>query len=79
MFKALQIPIHKFVELSHKKPLLVTQDLTFGELLELFKREKQNVAIFLRENKPIGILTERDLLKALSQSYPFEKPAFFFS
>lgn len=72
MFVLLQLPVSNF--LNKGDYLLLSSDLTFENLLESFKRESKNFAIFVRDNKPIGIITERDLIRALSQGYPRDAP-----
>ncbi len=74
MFNLLQLPIKNF--LKEKKVLTPYIDISLGELIELFQKHATNYAIFLKEGKPVGIITERDILKALSQKYPLEEQAF---
>lgn len=45
-------------------------------MLKLFRGENQTFAIFLKEGKPVGIITERDVLRAFHQRYPLEVKAF---
>ncbi|MFN4132206.1 MAG: diguanylate cyclase [Caldimicrobium sp.] len=77
MYSLLQAPIKNFLHLSKHSYLTVSPEIIFGEIVELFKEKGQNFAIFLKDGRPVGILTERDILRALLQGYPLEKPAFY--
>lgn len=77
MYSLLQLPIKNFLNLSTPNYLIISQEITFGELVDLFKEKDQNFAVFVKEGKPVGILTERDIVRAMLQEYPFEKPAFY--
>lgn len=70
----LQFPVKTF--LREKKILTPSIDITFEDLLDLFRKENTNFAVFLREKKPVGIITERDVLRAYYQKYPLSGSAF---
>lgn len=74
MFYLLQLPIKNF--LKDRKILSPSVEVTFQELIDQFKRYDTNFAVFLKERKPVGIITERDVIKALNQKYPLSAPAF---
>lgn len=73
MFHLLQVPIKNF--LKEQRTLTPSIDITLKDLLRLFREVNSNFAVFLKEGKPIGIITERDILKALFQKYPLDTPA----
>lgn len=74
MFYLLKIPIKKFIQ--KKRYLTVSPEISFGELLKFFRGKNQTFAVFLKEGKPVGIITERDVLRAFHQRYPLEFRAF---
>lgn len=74
MFYLLKRPLKNFIK--KKKYLTVSPEISFGDLLKLFRGENQTFAIFLKEGKPVGIITERDVLRAFHQRYPLEVKAF---
>jgi CBS domain-containing protein len=67
----LQFPVKKFVK---KQVLTVEEKATLKELMETFRRSNNHFAIILREKRPVGIITERDILKALFSNYPLNAP-----
>jgi diguanylate cyclase (GGDEF)-like protein/PAS domain S-box-containing protein len=67
----LQFPVKKFVK---KQVLTVEEKATLKELIETFRRSNNHFAIILREKRPVGIITERDILKALFSNYPLNAP-----
>ncbi len=74
MFYILQLPVKNF--LKEREILTPPVDITFGDLLQLFKKGNTTFAIFLKEKKPVGIITERDILRAYYQRYPLSGSAF---
>ncbi len=67
----LQFPVKKFVK---KQVLTVDEKATLKDLIEVFRKSDNHFAIILREKRPVGIITERDLLKALFTNYPLNSP-----
>ncbi len=67
----LQFPIKKFIT---KDVLTVNDEITFAELLQEFKKTDKSFAIILKGKKPVGIITERDVLKAKVDRYPLNNP-----
>ena len=67
----LQFPVKNFVK---KQVLTVEEKTTLKELIETFRRSNNHFAIILREKRPVGIITERDILKALFSNYPLNAP-----
>ncbi|MFN3505224.1 MAG: CBS domain-containing protein, partial [Caldimicrobium sp.] len=76
MLSLLQVPVKNFLNVRQRKVLLVSPEITFKELTELLKKEEENFAIFQKEGKPIGIITERDIVRAYLYGYPLDKPAY---
>ncbi|MGC9109632.1 MAG: diguanylate cyclase [Caldimicrobium sp.] len=74
MLSLLQLPIKNF--LKEREILTPSIEITFQDLIELFRKYNTNFAVFLKEKKPVGIITERDVIIALSQRYPLSSPAF---
>jgi len=63
----LQFPVKEFVK---RQVLTVEEKTTLKELIEAFRRSNNHFAIILREKRPVGIITERDILRALFSNYP---------
>ncbi len=74
MFYLLQLPIKNF--LKDTEILNPPIDITLKDLLKLFQKYERNFAVFIKDSKPVGIITERDVLKALHQRYSLDTPAF---
>jgi len=74
MFYLLQLPVKNF--LREKNIFTPSVEITLRELKEEFQKRDTNFAVFLRDRKPVGIITERDLIRALAQGYPLEEKAF---
>ena len=67
----LQFPVKKFVK---KQVLTVDEKATLNDLIETFRKANNHFAIILRDKRPVGIITERDILKALFNNYPLNAP-----
>ncbi|BAU23791.1 hypothetical protein THC_1426 [Caldimicrobium thiodismutans] len=74
MFYLLQLPIKNF--LKDTEILTPPIDITLKDLLKLFQKYERNFAVFIKDSKPVGIITERDVLKALHEKYSLDTPAF---
>ncbi len=74
MLSFLHLPVKNL--LKEKTCLTPSIDIPFQELLEKFKNFSETFAVFLKDRKPVGIITERDLLRAFYQGYPLNGPAF---
>ncbi|MCX7612735.1 MAG: diguanylate cyclase [Caldimicrobium sp.] len=67
MLLYLQLPVTRVINKTDY--VVVSPEITFGELLQVFKKENKRFAVFLKDAKPVGIITERDVVKALNQNY----------
>ncbi|MFN3567293.1 MAG: diguanylate cyclase [Caldimicrobium sp.] len=76
MLSLLQVPVKNFLNIHHRKVLLVSPEVSFKELIELLKKHEENFAIVHKEGKPIGIITERDIVRAYLYNYPLDKPVY---
>jgi len=70
----LQLPVKNF--LKEKVLLTPSVEMTLGELVEEIRRNNVNFAVFVKDHKPFGIITERDIVRALYQKYPLNEKAF---
>ncbi len=62
-----------------KKDFIVSKDANLEETLEIMKRNKNGAAIFIDESKPIGIITESNIVKALKKSVNLKQKAIDFA
>jgi len=63
----LQHPVKKFIK---TKVLTVEENISLKELIEAFRRSRERFAVVLKERRALGIITEKDMLKAFYNNYP---------
>ena len=75
----LNLNLNHFLDKIEKNFPLLSVDTTLSEVLNLMKKFKNNFVIFINEEKkPVGILTERDVIKILSKNIPLDKKVYEF-
>lgn len=62
-------------QLITKKPIIANQNISIKEAAKIMKKEEVgSLVIVTNENKAVGIVTERDILYAIADEIPLDKP-----
>jgi len=58
----------KLADIAEKKDLSISIEATLGDLIRLMHNNGRGVVVMLEEKKPVGLLTERDVVHILGKS-----------
>jgi len=62
-------------QLITKKPVIASKDISIREAAKIMKKEEVGSLVIVdKDYKAIGIVTERDLLYAIADEIPLDKP-----
>lgn len=65
----------KIADIASQSVLTITEEVALAEVVKLFAKTRVSSVVVVAEHKPVGIITERDMLRLLCVGYAPEKPA----